>query len=37
MQRSGDRLAIVLGQDRREQGVIGLRDIIKFIFGEVSS
>ncbi len=36
MQRSGQRLAIVLGRDRRELGIVGLQDVLKFIFGEVS-
>jgi putative hemolysin len=36
MQRSGQRLAIVLGRDRRESGIIALQDILKLIFGEVS-
>jgi CBS domain containing-hemolysin-like protein len=36
MQRSGQRLGIVLGRDRREMGVISLQDILKTIFGEVS-
>lgn len=35
MQRSGQRLAIVLGKDRAELGVISLQDILKAIFGEV--
>ena len=35
MQRSGQRLAIVLGRDRREIGVITLQDVLKVIFGEV--
>lgn len=35
MQRSGQRLGIVLGRDRRETGVISLEDILKVIFGEV--
>jgi CBS domain containing-hemolysin-like protein len=35
MQRSGQRLAIVLGADRRELGIVSLSDIIRFIFGEV--
>jgi CBS domain containing-hemolysin-like protein len=35
MQRSGHLLAIVLGRDRRETGVIALRDILQVIFGEV--
>ena len=36
MQKSGQRLAIVLGRDRREIGIITLQDLLKFIFGEVS-
>jgi CBS domain containing-hemolysin-like protein len=36
MQRSGQRLAIVLGQDRRETGIISLQDVLRMIFGEVS-
>ena len=36
MQRSGQRLAIVLGLDRRETGIISLQDVLKMIFGEVS-
>jgi CBS domain containing-hemolysin-like protein len=36
MRRGGQRMAIVLGQDRREQGVVSLQDIIRFIFGELS-
>lgn len=36
MQRSGQRLGIVLGRDQRELGVVSLHDILKFIFGEVS-
>ncbi len=36
MQRSGQRLAIVLGRDRRELGFISLQDLLKVIFGEVS-
>jgi CBS domain containing-hemolysin-like protein len=36
MQRAGQRLAIVLGRDQREIGVVSLQDILKFIFGEVS-
>ncbi len=35
MQRSGQRLGIVLGRDRRETGVISLEDILKVMFGEV--
>ena len=36
MQRTGQRLAIVLGHDRTELGVISLQDILRVIFGEVS-
>ena len=36
MQRSGQRLAIVLGRDQRELGIVSLQDILTFIFGEVS-
>ncbi|HEX4263475.1 MAG TPA: CNNM domain-containing protein [Verrucomicrobiae bacterium] len=36
MQRSGQRLAVVLGRDRREIGIITLTDILKLIFGEVN-
>ena len=35
LQRSGQRLAIVLGRDRREIGLISLEDVLKVIFGEV--
>ena len=35
MQRGGQRLAIVLGRDRRETGVVALEDILKVIFGDV--
>ena len=35
MQRSGQRLGIVLGRDRAEVGVISLQDILQLIFGEV--
>ena len=35
MQRAGERLAIVLGRDRRESGVVALEDILKVMFGEV--
>jgi putative hemolysin len=35
MQRSGQRLGIVLGPDRRETGIISLEDILRVIFGEV--
>jgi CBS domain containing-hemolysin-like protein len=36
MQRGGQRLAIVLGRDRREVGIVSLQDILKALFGEVS-
>lgn len=36
MQRSGQRLAIVLGHDTREIGILSLQDVLKIIFGEVS-
>lgn len=35
MQRTGQRLAIVLSKDRRELGIVSLQDILKVIFGEV--
>jgi len=35
MQRAGHRLAIVLGPDRRETGIVSLEDILKLMFGEV--
>ena len=36
MQRSGQRLAVVLGRDQREIGIVSLQDVLKLIFGEVS-
>jgi putative hemolysin len=36
MQRGGQRMAIVMGRDRREIGVISLQDVLKFIFGDVN-
>ncbi len=36
MQRSGQRLAIVLGLNQREIGVVSLEDVLKSIFGEVN-
>ncbi len=36
MQRSGQRLAIVLGRGRRETGIVSLQDILKVVFGEVN-
>ena len=35
MQRSGQRLAIVLSRERRELGIITLQDVLRFIFGDV--
>jgi CBS domain containing-hemolysin-like protein len=35
MQRSGQRLAIVLGRDGREVGLLSLQDVLKMIFGVV--
>jgi putative hemolysin len=35
MQRSGQRLGIVLNPDRREVGVVTLQDILKVMFGEM--
>jgi putative hemolysin len=35
MQRGGQRLAVVLGRDKREAGVVSMEDILKVIFGEV--
>jgi putative hemolysin len=36
MQHTGGRLAVVLGPDHRETGIISLQDILKVIFGEVT-
>jgi putative hemolysin len=36
LQRSGQRLAIVLSRERRELGILSLQDVLKVIFGEVS-
>jgi len=36
MQRGGQRLAIVLARERREIGILGLQDVLRVIFGEVS-
>jgi len=36
MQRSGQRLAIVLGRERKEIGILALQDVLRIIFGEVS-
>jgi CBS domain containing-hemolysin-like protein len=35
MQRTSQRLVIVLGRDQRELGIASLQDILKVIFGEV--
>jgi CBS domain containing-hemolysin-like protein len=35
MRRTGQRLAIVLGSGRREVGVVGLEDLLRYMFGEV--
>jgi CBS domain containing-hemolysin-like protein len=35
MQRTGQRLAIVLERNQAELGVLSLQDILKVIFGEV--
>ena len=36
LQRSGQRLAIVLGRERREIGILSLQDVLQVVFGEVS-
>jgi CBS domain containing-hemolysin-like protein len=36
MQKTGGRMAVVLGPDHRETGIISLQDILKVIFGEVT-
>jgi len=36
MQQTGWRLAVVLGRDNRETGLITLQDVLKVIFGEVN-
>jgi putative hemolysin len=36
MQRSGQRLGVVLGRDQREVGLLSLQDVLRIIFGEVS-
>ena len=35
MQRTGQRLAVVLGPDKRELGIVSLTDVLQTIFGEV--
>ena len=36
MQKSGQRLGIVLGREKREIGIISLQDVLNVIFGQVS-
>ena len=36
LQRSGERLAIVLGRERREIGILSLQDVLGIIFGELN-
>lgn len=36
MQKRGWRLAVVLGRDNRETGLVTLQDVLKVIFGEVN-
>jgi putative hemolysin len=36
LQRSGQRLAVVLGREQREIGIVSLQDVLRVIFGEVS-
>ena len=36
MQKTGRRMAVVLGPDQRETGIISLQDILKVIFGEMT-
>jgi CBS domain containing-hemolysin-like protein len=35
LQQRGHRLAVVLGPDQREVGIVSLEDILKVIFGKV--
>jgi putative hemolysin len=35
LQRAGQPLAVVLGRDRQESGIVSLEDILKTVFGEV--
>ena len=35
MQRGGQRLAIILGRDGREVGILTMEDILKVMFGEM--
>ncbi|MFM1768106.1 MAG: hypothetical protein RJA22_635 [Verrucomicrobiota bacterium] len=36
MQRSGHQLAVVLGPDRQEAGIVSLQDILRVLFGQVN-
>jgi CBS domain containing-hemolysin-like protein len=36
MQRSGQRMAVVLDSTRREAGIVSLEDVLRSLFGEVS-
>jgi putative hemolysin len=36
MQRSGQRLAMVLSREQREIGIVSLQDVLRIVFGEVS-
>jgi putative hemolysin len=36
LQRSGERLAIVLGRERQEIGILSLQDVLRALFGELS-
>jgi putative hemolysin len=36
MQRSGQRLAIVLGRDRSEIGILSLQDVLNAVFGQIN-
>jgi CBS domain containing-hemolysin-like protein len=36
LQRTGQRIAIVLGRDGQEIGIVTLEDILRFVFGEVN-
>ena len=36
MQRARQRMAVVIGRDQREVGIVNLRDILKCIFGDVT-
>lgn len=36
MQRTGQRLAVVLDRDRKEAGIVSLEDMLRSLFGEVS-